>query len=145
MQLRNGYLARWLTAIEKEQAAFSKSRPGKRFEDRYFRKRKSTQPVWRKILGPAVGLIIIVLGLILLPAPGPGIPVVLAGCALVAGSFLWMAKLLDRAELMLRSAATVSKNWWKRTSVTVRWAVVITTALLVLAACGGLIWLVLNR
>ena len=108
---KQGLLARWLAPMKVEWRAFTQSPAGKRFEERYRRKRNADRPVWRKIMLPALGLLIIALGLILLPAPGPGIPVVLAGFALLAEHFLWAAKVLDRCELPIRSFLQVVTRW----------------------------------
>jgi hypothetical protein len=42
-------------------------------------------------------------GAVMLVAPGPGILVFALGATLVAEESLWTAKLLDRAELRIRS------------------------------------------
>lgn len=76
-------LARWRGAMQAEWKAFAASLPGERFKDRYHRKRDADRPTWKKIVSPVLGILIAVLGFILLPAPGPGIPVVLLGFALV--------------------------------------------------------------
>jgi hypothetical protein len=41
-------------------------------------------------------------GLFFMAVPGPRIPILLAGAALIAGESLGMARLLDRTELRLR-------------------------------------------
>jgi hypothetical protein len=46
---------------------------------------------------------VLLAGAIMLVAPGPGVLVFALGAALVAEESLWMAKLLDRAELRIRS------------------------------------------
>jgi Putative transmembrane protein (PGPGW) len=38
---------------------------------------------------------VVLLGLVLIPLPGPGIPVVVAGIALLALEFAWAARLRD--------------------------------------------------
>lgn len=139
---KQGLLARWLAPMHAEWRAFTQSPPGKRFEERYRRKRNADRPAWRKIMLPALGLLIIALGLILLPAPGPGILVVLAGFALVAEHFLWAARMLDRCELPLRSFLQLVARWWKNTALTMRWVVCIVSVLVVLALGAALITLI---
>ena len=118
--------------MQAEWKAFAASLPGERFKDRYHRKRDADRPTWKKIVSPVLGILIAVLGFILLPAPGPGIPVVLLGFALVAESFLWMARLLDLCEPPIRLIVTVCLRWWKHAARPHRWAVGVAIVLLVL-------------
>lgn len=138
---KQGILARWRRAMQAEWKAFTASVPGERFQDRYHRKRDSDRPTWKKIVSPALGILIVVLGLILLPAPGPGIPVVLFGFALVAEHFLCMARFLDLCEPPIRSMATVFAHRWKHAPPPYRWAVGVAVVLLVLSAVGVLLLL----
>jgi hypothetical protein len=48
------------------------------------------------------GALLIAAGLFMLVAPGPGILVLVAGCALVAGESQLMARFLDAAEVRIR-------------------------------------------
>ena len=129
--------------MQAEWKAFSASLPGERFKDRCHRKRGADRPAWKKIVSPMLGILIAVLGLILLPAPGPGIPIVLLGFALVAESFLWMARLLDLCEPPIRSTVTMCLHWWKDATPSHRWGVGAAIVLLVLAA-GGALFVLLN-
>ena len=56
------------------------------------------------------GLAIFLAGAAMLVAPGPGILVLGLGAALVAEESLWMAKLLDRAELRIRRAISTLRK-----------------------------------
>jgi len=76
--------------------------PGRRFEDRWRRKGRSSAA--RKALALGTGTVVVALGLLLLPAPGPGTIVLALGAALLAEESRWVARALDRAELLLRSA-----------------------------------------
>lgn len=49
------------------------------------------------------GALLCVVGLVLMPLPGPGILIVLVGAALMAGESAPVARGLDRAELWLRA------------------------------------------
>ena len=83
------------------------SLPGRRFQERY-RRRSATEhgrlARWASILA-GIGLTLI--GLFFLAAPGPGIPILAVGLALIAQESAATARLLDRAEIRLR-------RWWKR-------------------------------
>lgn len=141
MLRKQGTLARWRRAMQAEWKAFTASAPGERFQDRYHRKRDSDRPTWKKIAAPVLGILIVALGLILLPAPGPGIPVVLFGLALVAEHFLCMARLLDRCEPPIRSMVTVLSRKWQHAAPPYRWAVGVAVVLMVLAAVAALLLL----
>ena len=81
---------------------FRKSRPGSRFQDHYRRKRTSRGgTAWRYTV-MAGGAVLCLLGIFLLVVPGPGIPVLAAGAALLAQQSRATAQLLDRIELRLR-------------------------------------------
>ena len=139
---KRGFFARWREALQVEWKAFTSSPAGKRFQDRYQRKRGADRPAWKKIVSPVIGITMVTLGLVLLPAPGPGIPVVLLGLALVAEHFLWAAKFLDRCEGPLRALLSACVDWWKRASAINRWAAGIFVVLL-LAALGATLFAVL--
>jgi len=49
----------------------------------------------RQVVVGFAGGTLVVLGLILIPLPGPGIPVVIAGIALLATEFVWAARARD--------------------------------------------------
>lgn len=134
--------ARWFASMRDEWHAFRKSRPGERFEDRYCRKLKAGHAIWRKALSPAIGLAMIALGLILLPAPGPGIPVVMIGFAIIAEQFLWAARVLDRCEPPLRTAISAVVGWWQHASTLLRRVVALFMGLLALAV-GALVFAVM--
>lgn len=51
-----------------------------------------------------VGGIIVIVGIALMPLPGPGMLVVLAGLAVLATQFAWAQDLLDRARHRAREA-----------------------------------------
>lgn len=74
---------------------------------------------------------IIVAGVVLLPAPGPGTLVIVFGTALLAEESLLVAKLLDACEIRARGAGRALASSWRRTPVVLRTAGV-------LAAVGGL-------
>ena len=135
---KQGVFARWRDALQAEWKVFAASTPGKRFQERYHRKRDAERPAWQKLVSPVLGLVIVVSGLILLPAPGPGIPIVLIGFALVAEHFLWVAKLLDQSEPPLRKLLILCSGWWKHAPHMQRWTVAILAVLLVLGLGAGL-------
>ncbi|MGI8806452.1 MAG: PGPGW domain-containing protein [Acidimicrobiales bacterium] len=46
----------------------------------------------------ALGFTVLVVGLVLLVTPGPGLLVIIAGLAILAHEFAWAAKALDKAK-----------------------------------------------
>ena len=75
-------------------------KPGRRFRDRYDRRRSHSRHAggrkWSMIVG---GVLIVLAGIVLLPLPGPGMLVVALGALLVAEESLSMARALDWLEL----------------------------------------------
>ncbi len=60
----------------------------------------------RRVVVTAVGLAVVVVGVLLLVLPGPGLLVVIAGLALLATEYEWARRLLERAREKSRSAAS---------------------------------------
>jgi hypothetical protein len=80
----------------------TQAKPGRRFQNRYYaRKRRRTGP-FVKALYIAGGAVLMVLGIVLLPAPGPGALVLLLGAAITAQESLAVARLCDAAEIRAR-------------------------------------------
>ena len=88
--------------------------------------------IYRIVVG-VVGLVIVVIGLIMVPFPGPGWLVVFTGLAVWASEFEWAQTLLRRARRTLEAWSTwlMPKPWWVK-----------GMALLVtVAAVGAIFWL----
>jgi hypothetical protein len=73
--------------------------PGERFLRYCQRHREHRRARWQRPARLGGGTIIVLVGIVLLPAPGPGTLVIAAGAALVAGESRGVAHLLDRIEL----------------------------------------------
>lgn len=80
--------------------------PGHRFRRRYRARQESQVRPLDRVLRVAGGMILVVVGIALLILPGPGIPPLLIGAALLAGESLTVARWLDGVELKVR-------NWRK--------------------------------
>jgi uncharacterized protein (TIGR02611 family) len=52
-------------------------------------------PNIRKVAVGVAGGAIVALGLVLIPLPGPGIPVIIAGIVLLSTEFVWAARARD--------------------------------------------------
>ena len=67
-----------------------------------------------RIVGAVVGLIIVVIGLIMVPFPGPGWAVVFLGLVVWATEFVWAERLLQRARhtLEMWNDLLRPQPWW---------------------------------
>ena len=83
------------------------SLPGRRFQERYRRKHAEKGSAWKRCGFVCAGILLTVLGVFFLAVPGPGIPILAVGLALIAQESAMMARWLDRTELRLR-------RWWKK-------------------------------
>jgi hypothetical protein len=79
--------------------------PGRRFQERYERNRQARahQSKARRFLQVVIGLWLIKAGIILCFLPGPGIPLLVVGAAVLAERSLRVARALDWIELKARS------------------------------------------
>ena len=121
--------------LGKQWKAVVQSPPGQRFCRRYEARKKERASLLWKPLYIVVGTGLFVLGLILLFAPGPGFLVVFVGAAMVGQESLWVARLLDSAELRLRPCLGWARRLWKRASAAAR-AAIIAAAVLLVAGTG---------
>jgi hypothetical protein len=99
----------------KDRWQFLRSRrPGERFQ-RFYRHRREACPGegrrWR-LMG--YGLLTMALGVIMLPAPGPGTVVLLVGIGLIAQASLTVARACDWAEIRMRRFAGRCYEAWHR-------------------------------
>jgi uncharacterized protein (TIGR02611 family) len=93
---------------------FKESEPGRRFQDRYYRRRQDHQGhVLLRVFNVGAGMIIAVGSLALAPLPGPGFLTVFLGLAIVAGELLYAARFLDWGELTLRRMSRSVRDLWR--------------------------------
>jgi hypothetical protein len=85
----------------------AQSPPGQRFQDRYRRKSRTERGRLARCAVILAGIGLTLVGIFFLAVPGPGIPILAIGLALIAQESAVTARLLDRAELRLR-------HWWQR-------------------------------
>ena len=120
-----------LNELKKHWTAFRDAKPGKRFEKLHEARSDSPPP----IVFYAAGAVLLAGGVVLLFIPGPGLLLMAFGAALIARQSLWLAKRLDRLELLLEGFARKARTGWRRSSVAVRGALV-TAAAIVVAGAG---------
>ena len=129
--------------IEQHWREFREPPPGTRFE-RYYKQRQSARSSWQKTLAIGRAMSIIVLGVVMLPAPGPGSIVVVLGAALIGQEWLWFARVLDRGDLFLHRLAAWSRQAWRRSPAVVK-ALVMVAAAAVLVAGGLAAWKLIEQ
>ena len=115
------------------------SAPGRRFSDRYHRRQQAgrDRSTPRRACYVALGVAIALGSLLLAPLPGPGWGTFFVGLGMVAGEVLQVARLLDRAEVMLKEALRSAKGVWGKSAPAVRVLIALTISLCVVASAFG--------
>jgi uncharacterized protein (TIGR02611 family) len=108
-------------------------KPG--FRDKYIRSRRSVHLTYRIIIG-ILGAAIILLGIALLPLPGPGWLIIFLGLGVLASEFDWARRLLDFA----RDKVLGWTDWVRRQSLTVRMLIGLGCLMIVVAVVGSYLW-----
>jgi len=93
-----------LAPLKKRWRELKQGKPGRRFRDRYERARRGGAV--RKWLLIAGGALLALVGIVLLPLPGPGLLVIAAGLLLIAEESHATARALDWLERKLRRLAS---------------------------------------
>jgi predicted benzoate:H+ symporter BenE len=83
------------------------SQPGRRFQERYRRMHADKTSLWKRCAFVCAGVFLSLIGVFFLAVPGPGIPILAVGLALIAQESRTLARWLDRSEVKLRA-------WWKK-------------------------------
>jgi uncharacterized protein (TIGR02611 family) len=68
--------------------------------------------VWQLFVAFA-GVVTIIVGVVLLPLPGPGSVVIFAGIGILATEFIWAKQLLMRIRIRIKQQVRKFKKWWK--------------------------------
>lgn len=92
---------------------FAAAEPGTRFEREYERKREGQQPGWKRLLGVLLGVTLILVGIVELAVPGPGLLVIGIGATALARESRAIARWLDRGEVTARRLAARVARWWR--------------------------------
>ena len=117
---------------------FKKSKPGDRFQVRYYRRQQSAPGRLSTIFNIVVGSILVIFSAFFGWAPGPGLLTFLIGLALIGGEFLTVARFLDWCEVRLRKLAHRVEIVWR--SSTAGKVLVVLIALIIVAAFGYVIY-----
>jgi len=100
--------------LKQNWESFKRGHPGSRFQEQYERQRKSPAGTASRVLRVSLGVIALLVGLVLMPAPGPGFIVVGIGALMIAREFRAAAILLDRIEVLGRQVLKWAKRTWRR-------------------------------
>lgn len=105
--------------LKEDWQRVKESEPGARFQERYHRRKQVRQGgSVKRVLIIAVGAIIALGGLFLVPAPGPGWATVFIGLGLIGGESLMVARFLDWTEVKLRAGwEWLKKHMMRSTTV----------------------------
>jgi hypothetical protein len=126
---------------ERSWRLFLNTRPGDRFQVRYYRRQQSGPGRLSTIFNLIAGSVLVIFSTFFGWAPGPGLLTFFLGLALIGGEFLPVARFLDWAEVQLRKLAHFAAVLW-RVSLAGK-ALIILTVLLCVAAPGYVVYLVL--
>jgi hypothetical protein len=114
---------------------FKKSKPGDRFQVRYYRRQQSAPGRLITIFNIVVGSILVIFSAFFGWAPGPGLLTFLIGLALIGGEFLTIARFLDWSEVRLRKLAHLVGVVWRSSTIGI-----VLVALVLVVAFGYVIY-----
>lgn len=122
---------------------FKEGETGHRFRDCYHRRQEQRHSRFAlsRLLYVAGGVVVMLAGVVLMPAPGPGWFVFFFGLGLLGSEFLPVARFMDRSEVRLRAVWARGQQMWARAPLAGKLAlgaVMIATAG---AVSYGLYWL----
>jgi Putative transmembrane protein (PGPGW) len=130
-----------LSRLRKNWRVFERAKPGSRFERLHDAREGSGAA---RIAATVLGIALIAGGVVLLFIPGPGLLLIAFGGGLLAQESLWLARRMDRIELLLRRLYRRGRSAWKRATPPVRSVVasasVVATGLAIYGA-----WVLLLR
>ena len=121
---------------------FKSGKPGRRFQQRYERRQRQGHSTVVKFLYIAVGLVLFAVGLVMLPAAGPGFLVLFPAAALIAEESYLAARAFDWMELKVRALTDWAEGWWKRAPLALKAAIVLV-AIVVIGGAGFVAYRVL--
>ena len=123
---------------ERSWRLFINTKPGDRFQVRYYRRQQSAPGRLSMIFNIVVGSVLVIFSTFFGWAPGPGLLTFILGLALIGGEFLPVARFLDWAEVKLRKLAHFTAVLW-RAGVAGK-AMIILIILICVAALGYVIY-----
>lgn len=106
---------------------FRRGRPGRRFQSRYERARKSerTTGKFQRVLIVAFALVCFALGVVFAVIPGPALPFFFLGGGLLATESRPIARFMDWGEVEIRKVVAWGRRRWRRLPILARVVVVV--------------------
>ena len=114
---------------------FTKSKPGDRFQVRYYYRKQRGPGRLSRIFNIFVGSVLVVMSTLFGWAPGLGLVTLLIGLALIAGELFPVARFLDWSEVRLRKLARLAGKVWVGATPIVR-TLIVLLVLVFVAALG---------
>ena len=110
-----GMIGDMIEAAKRHWREFKESKPGSRFQDRYYRRKQSGHGrfSFRRIFNIVAGSVLVVFSTFFGWVPGPGLLTFFLGLAMIAGELLPVARFLDWAEVRLRKLARFVADVWR--------------------------------
>lgn len=106
-----------IRSLKNHWSALKRSKPGRRFQDRYDRRKKEgSKSPWRRVANLALALLSLAIGIVLVVIPGPAILFFFISGSLLATESRTIAAGLDRLELIVRAAWLQTRRFWRRLS-----------------------------
>ena len=121
--------------IQEHWREFKRAQPGERFQARYRRRQRKPHNLLTRMCYTVLGIALLIVGVILLPAPGPGFLVLIPGAALIAEESQIAARALDWLDVKLRRLATFAQRTWTQATPAVK-AMIVGFALVAAAIAG---------
>lgn len=109
-----------LSRVKEHWRLFERAAPGTRFEKLHDARAGSAV---LRVVVTILGILLVAGGVVLLFIPGPGLLLIAFGAGLLAQESRWLARRLDRMEVLLRRQARRARSFWKRATTLVRAAI----------------------
>lgn len=107
-------MAATLAEVKEEWRHFRDDSPGERFRNHRERMQKKSRK--HAAVALALGVLLLVGGIVLLFFPGPGTPLIIFGLALIASHSEKLSNVLDRTEPRVRERGHELERWWEALS-----------------------------
>lgn len=90
----------WWQRLRAQSKKFREATAGRRFEERYERRREKMGkvPLWLRIIYVCVGILLLLVGVVFAFLPGPAVLFYAVGLGLLANESRWLARRLDAGE-----------------------------------------------
>ena len=117
---------------------FTSSKPGDRFQVRYYYRKQRGSGRLSRIFNIVVGSALVIFSAFFGWAPGPGMLTFVIGLSMLGSEFLVVARFLDWAEVRLRTLAHLVEKVWR--SSIIGKALIVLVAVTLVAAFGYVIY-----